>query len=251
MQGGSKSGRNGRMHLRVILPALAAILLLPTQAEPAAAPVPAPAKKAPAQAKSHDYAKWEKDIAAFEKKDAEKAPPKNAVLFVGSSTIVKWKSLEADFAGTPLLNRGFGGNEIVDSTYYADRIIFPYQPRMIFLRAGTNDIHAGRPPEDVADDFKAFVAKVRTKLPNVPIAFISVNPTPSRWAEKEKGDKLNALAAEYVRKTPGLVYVDVSRISLDAEGKVRPELFVADQLHFNDEGYKLLAAAVKPYLPKD
>ncbi|MFD0892473.1 hypothetical protein KBB96_13690 [Luteolibacter ambystomatis] len=234
--------------LRLSATLAACLCLVPVHAEPAAAPKSA--AKAPATPKTHDYAKWEKDVAAFEKKDAEKAPPKNAVLFVGSSTIVKWKSLAADFAGTPLLNRGFGGNEIADSTYYADRIIFPYQPRMIFLRAGTNDIHAGRSPEDVANDFKAFVAKVRTKLPDVPVVFISVNPTPSRWAEKEKGERLNALVSDYAKTAQGVVFADVSKISLDAEGKVRPELFVADQLHFNDEGYKLLAAAVKPYLPK-
>ncbi|MGC4015031.1 MAG: GDSL-type esterase/lipase family protein [Luteolibacter sp.] len=230
----------------ILLCALLPVLFSPVQAEPAAVAVPA----AKAPAKPHDFAKWEKAIAAFEKQDAEKPAPKDAVLFVGSSTIVKWKSLASDFAGTTVLNRGFGGNEIADSTHYADRMIFPYHPRMIFLRAGTNDIHAGRSPEEVAEDFREFVTTVRAKLPDVPIAFISVNPSPSRWAEKDKGDRLNALVSDYIRKTPGLVYVDISRISLDAAGKVRPELFVADQLHFNDEGYKLLAAAVKPYLPK-
>ena len=230
---------------RFLLPLLLLSSTSALRAEPAPPVVPPP--KA---AKEHNYAGWERDIAAFEKADKEHPPVKNPVLFVGSSTIVKWKSLAEDFAGTPVLNRGFGGNEIRDTTYYADRMIFPYQPRMIFLRAGTNDIHSGRSAEKVAEDFTAFVEKVRTKLPKVPIAFISVNPTPSRWSEKEEGDRLNALVAAYIKKSPNLVFIDISRISLDAEGKVRPELFQPDQLHFNDEGYKLLAAAVKPYLPK-
>ncbi|BCU75850.1 GDSL-type esterase/lipase family protein [Luteolibacter sp. LG18] len=210
-----------------------------------------PAAAAPkAEEKPHNYAGWEKDIAAFEMHDTMHAPPKNPVLFVGSSTIVRWKTLAKDLEGTTVLNRGFGGNEIRDTTYYVDRIVFPYQPRMIFLRAGTNDLHGGRSPELVAGDFKAFVEKVRTKLPDVPIAYISVNPTPSRWAEKEAGDRLNAMISDYIKKGPNLVFVDISKLSLDAEGKVRPELFVEDQLHFNEEGYKLLTAAVKPYLPK-
>ena len=32
--------------------------------------------------------------------------------------------------------------------------------------------------------------------------------------------------------------------------QTRPELFVADQLHFNAEGYKLLIPRVRPFLPK-
>ena len=120
----------------------------------------APAAPAPA----HDFARWEKDVAAFEASDRTAPPPKNALLFVGSSTIVRWKTLQQDYPAHPIINRGFGGNEIADSTHFADRIIFPYQPRTIFLRAGGNDIHNGKTPEQVFADFKAFVATVRAKL---------------------------------------------------------------------------------------
>jgi lysophospholipase L1-like esterase len=37
---------------------------------------------------------------------------------------------------------------------------------------------------------------------------------------------------------------------LGSDGQPRPELFIADQLHFNAEGYKLLAAKVRPDLPE-
>src|SRR5688572_19482185 len=120
-----------------------------------------PAAPAPA----HDFARWEKDVAAFEASDRTAPPPKNALLFLGSSTIVRWKTLQQDYPGHAIINRGFGGNEIADSTHFADRIIFPYQPRTIFLRAGGNDIHNGKTPEQVFADFKAFVATVRAKLP--------------------------------------------------------------------------------------
>jgi lysophospholipase L1-like esterase len=43
---------------------------------------------------------------------------------------------------------------------------------------------------------------------------------------------------------------DTYSISRDAQGRPRPELFVADQLHFNAEGYRLLAEKVRPCLPK-
>lgn len=216
-------------------------------AEPVAEPVAAPA--APLAKVPHDFNKWSKDVAAFEKSDALAPPPKHAVLFVGASTIVRWKSLAEDFKGAVVLNRGFGGNEIVDSTHYADRMIFPYEPKMIFLRAGGNDIHKGRSPEEVFGDFKDFVAKVRERLPDVPIAYIALSPSIARWNEREAGDKLNGLIAGYVKQQKNLMFVDDSKISLGKDGQPRPELFVADHLHFSEAGYKLLAEKVRPYVP--
>lgn len=199
----------------------------------------------------HDFAKWEKAVQAFEKADAEKTPPKHAVLFVGSSTIVRWKSLAADFPDTLVLNRGFGGNQIADSTQFAERMIFPYDPSMIVLRAGGNDIHAGRSAMEVFGDFKAFVAKMRTKFSEIPIAYLALSPAISRITERAEGDKLNALISAYIKETPNLIFIDTSKVSLNAEGQPRPELFVKDMLHFNEDGYKILAEVVRPYMPKN
>jgi len=199
---------------------------------------------------SHDYGKWEKTIAGFEAADKKSPPPKGAVLFVGSSTIVRWKTLDKDFPGITAVNRGFGGNQIKDSTYYAERMIFPYEPKAIFLRAGGNDINAGWPAEDVFADYKAFVSKMRTKFPGIPITFIGLSPTIKRLEQVAEGNRLNAMIAAHCRENAGLAYIDCSKMTLDAGGKVRPELLHEDKLHFSAEGYRLLAEAVRPYLPK-
>ncbi len=93
---------------------------------------------------AEDLHRWEKEISAFEQADRTSPPPKGALLFIGSSTIRLWKTLTQDFPNHTVINRGFGGSQIADSTHFAERIIFPYQPRMILLRAGGNDIHAGK-----------------------------------------------------------------------------------------------------------
>jgi lysophospholipase L1-like esterase len=202
------------------------------------------------RAQSATVARWEKDVAAFEAADRTNPPPKNALLFVGSSTIVRWTTLEKDFPHQPIINRGFGGNEIADSTHFADRIIVPYRPKMIFLRAGGNDIHNGKSPEQVFEDFKAFVSAVHAKLPDTQIAFISLSPSIARWEEREANKRLNALIAEYVKDKPRLKYIDTYTLPLDAKGQPRPELFVEDRLHFSPEGYKLLVERVRPYIPR-
>ncbi|MEP7340749.1 MAG: hypothetical protein ABI977_23665, partial [Acidobacteriota bacterium] len=87
--------------------------------------------------------KWESDIRKFEEADRQQAPAKGAVVFVGSSSIRMWKDLAADFPETKVINHGFGGSQLADSTYFANRIVIPYQPRMVVLYAGDNDLAAG------------------------------------------------------------------------------------------------------------
>ncbi|MGO9586419.1 MAG: hypothetical protein ACLP2Y_09505, partial [Limisphaerales bacterium] len=61
---------------------------------------------------------------------------------------------------------------------------------------------------------------------------------------------LNAMVEEYARRTPHLQYIETYAMVLGADGKPRPELFLADQLHYNVAGYKLLVERVRPFLPK-
>ncbi len=212
--------------------------------------VMAPLRPALAAEAGHDFAKWEKEIAAFEAVDRTNPPPTKALMFAGSSTIRLWTTLARDFPDQPVINRGFGGSEIVDSTHFADRIIFPFAPRAIYFRAGGNDLANGRAPEQVGEDFKEFVATVQAKLPATDIFFISWNPTLARGQNRDKEATLNRLVAAYARKTPHVKYIDASAFVLGADGKPRPELFRDDQLHFSAAGYKLLAEQVRPYLPK-
>jgi lysophospholipase L1-like esterase len=201
----------------------------------------------PAEA-AHDFARWEKEIAAYEAADLIDPPPKGGVLFVGSSTIRLWKSLAQSFPEHKTINRGFGGSEIRDATHFADRLIVPHRPRQIFLRAGGNDIHAGRLPDEVAADFADFVRTVRARLPEAEIVYIGGNPVPSRWGETDKYRALNRKIRKQALRLPRVSYVDADDLSLDREGRARLDLFLADKLHFNAEGYRLLADRVRPFL---
>ena len=154
-----------------------------------------------------------------------------------------WKTLAQDYPDHNIVNRGFGGSEIANSTHFIPQIVFPYEPKQIFLRAGGNDIHAGRPPYEVATDFIAFVRKVRERLPNTEIVYVTFNPAPSRWSENDKLKMLNLMIRRLARRMPHVKVLDAYNISLTPDGKARDELFLADKLHFNAEGYKLLADA--------
>ena len=198
---------------------------------------------------THDFSKWEAEIKGIEQRDRTNRAPRNALLFIGSSTIRLWSALAEDFPAHSVVNHGFGGSEIADSTHFADRLIFPLRPRMVLLRAGGNDIHAGKPPEQVFEDFKEFVKTVEGRLPRAQIVYISGFPSIARIEQAEKERSLNQLIANYCQANPRLRYIDVWDVPLGKDGKPRGELFAEDKLHLNDEGYKLLAERVRPYLP--
>lgn len=202
----------------------------------------------PAGATNNASSKWEPDIQAFERMDKTNPPPQGAVLFLGSSTIRLWKTLAKDMDGIPTVRRGFGGSRIADSTQFAERIVFPYNPRMIVFYAGDNDIAAKAAPEEVLADFKAFVQKIRAHSPNLPIAFISIKPSMARWGRIDAMRVANALVRHYCETTPGLKYIDVFSPMLGNDGKPLPELFESDSLHLNAAGYKLWTGIIRPQL---
>ena len=198
----------------------------------------------------HNFARWEKAIRAFEQRDAKHPPAPGAIVFTGSSTIARWKTLARDFPDLPVLNRGFGGSQIVDATHFSDRIIYPYQPKMVILRAGGNDLWAGKSPEDVADDFKDFAETVHAQLPAAKIVFLSWSPSLARWKQHDKEKELNQRVADFVADKPWLEYVETYDLPLGTNGLPRRELFASDKLHFNAAGYKLLTIRVRLCLPK-
>jgi lysophospholipase L1-like esterase len=191
--------------------------------------------------------KWEADIKKFEAADRLHPPPAGAVVFVGSSSIRFWK-LADSFPGMEALNRGFGGSQLADSARYADRIVTPYRPRAVVVYAGDNDLADGKTPEQVRDAYRDFVAKVRAKLPTVPIIYIGIKPCESRWKLIAKVKAANQLIVEAQRGDSTQHFVNTLGPMLGADGRPRPELFRADKLHLNDDGYQVWAELLKPLL---
>jgi lysophospholipase L1-like esterase len=194
-----------------------------------------------------DFSRWEKAIAAFERRDGEKPPPKDAIVFVGSSSIVKW-DLAKSFPGVEAINRGFGGSQLADSVHFAPRIVTKYEPRLVVLYAGDNDLAAGKTPEQVADDFRAFVQAVRKDLPKTRIVYLSIKLSIARWKLADKIRQADALIEAVCKQGDGLQYVDVATPLLGEDGKPRAELFAPDGLHLNEKGYEVWASVVKPHL---
>jgi lysophospholipase L1-like esterase len=89
---------------------------------------------------------------------------------------------------------------------------------------------------------------VHERLPQTAIAYISIAGNPARWAQVEKVKAANAMIEAFARETPGLKFINVFPQMLGPDGQPRPEIFSADRLHMNEEGYKLWAKIVRPFL---
>lgn len=189
-----------------------------------------------------------KEINDFADSDHYNPPPQGAILFIGSSSIRLWKTLEQDFPNHQVINRGFGGSQIIDSVNYADRIVIPYRPKHIVLYAGGNDINAGKSAEEVLADFQSFVRKVRKVLPAVEISYISIAPNAARWAQVGRVRHANQLIATYARYDGRITFIDVFPQMLGRNGLPRPDIFVADRLHMNEKGYELWKKIVGAHL---
>jgi len=188
------------------------------------------------------YARWEKEITALEKKQAESPPEKSGIVFAGSSTVRLWDLTTAFPKAT---NSGFGGSEIRDVTHFADRIILKHEPRVIVFYAGDNDVKSGRTPQQVDEDFEAFVSAVHKQLPKTKVYFISIKPSVARWSLFDVQTKANKLVKDFCERDERLGYIDVVPAMLGKDGNPVPELFVKDGLHLTPKGYEIFNEAVK------
>lgn len=196
---------------------------------------------------------WRLAIERFLREDRRSPQPPNAVLFIGSSSIRFWDTLEGDMAPHPVINRGFGGSMMHQVVHYMDQIVFPYSPAAIFLYAGENDI-AGlvitrkHSADEVCESFRQFCHRVFEHMPDTPICYISIKPAKSRrkfWPEMQRA---NRLIKGFCDSDPRLRYVDIVPAMLNANGQVRGELFTRDGIHLNSKGYAAWRKVIRPVM---
>ena len=190
---------------------------------------------------------WDEAISRFEEADKAQPPAPGGIVFVGGSSIRLW-DLKESFPDQTLINRGFGGSQLIDSVQYADRIINKYRPRLVVVYAGDNDLAAGKSAEQVRDDYRALVAKIHTALPETKIVFLAIKPSIARAKLIETQKKTNQMIADDIARDPRLVFLDIGTPLLDVDGKPRPELFVKDGLHLSKAGYAIWTGLVAPLL---
>jgi lysophospholipase L1-like esterase len=189
------------------------------------------------------------EIATFKKQDSISFPAANEILFVGSSSFTNWKDVQNYFPAYKILNRGFGGSSLTDLIRYANDVIIPYKPKQIVFYCGENDIAGDTAVtgKTVFERFKQLYKIIRSKLGGVPMAYISMKPSPSRWELRHKMKDGNRRIEKFLKKKRQM-FINVWPAMLDETGKPKEEIFLEDKLHMNAKGYAIWQKIIEPYL---
>lgn len=236
----------------VVLAALVAIRLT-LAGEPAQtvtlAPVAAPS--ATPQASPAPGNPFESEVAALETRLAQSPVAPGPIVFYGSSSIRLWKSLSQDFPGYSVLNCGFGGSRLADCARYANRLVLPRKPSAVVIYAGDNDLAIGTAPEKAFQTFQQLFGIFRNYSPSMPIAFVSVKPSPARCRYLDNIRKFNRLVEDYLQTRPETDYIDIFSDMLGPDQKPISSLFVNDQIHLSSAGYQILRREIGEFLTDD
>lgn len=173
---------------------------------------------------------------------------KGSAVFTGSSSIRMWNTLESDFPKNPIINTGFGGSQTHELLEYLDELVINFSPSKVFIYEGDNDVNAGKPNSQILEEHRQIISKIKERIPVAEVYIISAKPSPSRWSLKDAYMELNEEMRQFCTGQEQVTFIDVWSPMLDKSGNPNPKLFIEDNLHMNNKGYKIWKKAVKPYL---
>lgn len=193
---------------------------------------------------------YEKELVRFDQLLTQEK--QQAIVFYGSSSIRLWTTFSQDFANVPsgVINRGFGGSSLKECWQQFKRIILPLDPRVLIVYAGENDIAGGADASTVFSYFQNFYHAVRRFYPSLPIAYISIKPSPSRVNKLGIMNETNIRIRQYIQTLSNVDYIDVFNLMLTSDNQPRPDIFGSDELHMNAKGYDIWTSSVKDFLNK-
>ena len=193
---------------------------------------------------------WETEIVKFEVSDRKETYPNDAILFAGSSSIKLWSTLAEDMSPYPVIQRGFGGSRLSDLAVYAERIFKPHpcQAIVLFIANDISGSDRDKSPEEVAWLFKNVLKTIRKSHPHTPVFWIEVTPTSSRWTVWPEIQKSTTLIRKVCDTRKNTYSIRTDFAFLNESGKPRDELFVADKLHLNTQGYAVWTEIIKKEL---
>ena len=167
----------------------------------------------------------------------------NGIIFYGASNFRMWTEMENDLPEYRVQNHGFGGCTDQDLMHYADKLLYPYHPAIVFFQTGSNDYVSlkGTDAEKVAacmDDKKQMFAEIHDQLPDAKLVVMSGLLLPGRSEYRELTEEINKALAALCEETDYLWFVDASAMTWDGQ-RYAEELFIKDGIHLNHEGQLL------------
>jgi len=192
---------------------------------------------------------WYEDEVKRLERDRLKVGHEPEMLFYGSSSIRLWENLENDFPSHRVSNLGFGGSTLSACVWFFERIMYYYNPKVLLVYAGDNDLGDGRNPEEIFIFFQQLMVKSSLRFGNIPCYFISLKPSLSRWHLADQFSYTNNLIeSEIIKHNGNWKFIDVYKRMLTKEGQPERSYYEPDGLHLSQEGYDLWRRVVQSHL---
>ncbi|GHV18878.1 hypothetical protein FACS18949_04690 [Clostridia bacterium] len=177
--------------------------------------------------------------------------PQGEIVLLGSSSIQIWNDSEWDLAPFKTTNVGISGSIVKDWFPLVDKLIVPFHPKAVLVYVGSNDIHAlNRTPEDVAADAEKLLDDIHAKLPNAVLYYVSVYTSENTAEMRPQDERMNELTKAMTERK-GYRFIDVASSLLNADGSLRQDVFLFDNVHLNKTGYALWAPVVRAAFGED
>lgn len=197
----------------------------------------------------------EKEVVSFEKKPIEKGK----ILFYGSSGFTRWstkwgnRDLEEDIRmadGSPAaVNHGFGSSSAEELLYYYPRLVKPWEPRALVVSIIHNDRGLGYSINEIMTNLAKLLEYARTDFPGIRLYLCDARPTLKLNTDSHilYHSEFRQALLEYCDRHPDTTLIrhldsplwfDDPKDTGDLK-KVRKDIYVEDQLHFNQTGYDL------------
>lgn len=169
---------------------------------------------------------------------------KGEIVFYGASNFRLWKDLDDDLLPYIAQNHGFGGCTDSFLIKYADRILFPYEPKIVFFQTGSNEyVQMRGTDEERLNKCMAIKDEMYTSfhkaLPNAKFVVMSGLLLPGRVQYVALTQGINKKLKKYCEEhSDFMTFVDAEEMTFDGTN-FRKELFISDGLHLNHDGQLL------------
>ncbi len=189
----------------------------------------------------------------------------DGIVFYGSSGFTRWGAANTKYGIRPLeedipgcINRGFGSSTAEELLYYYPKLIRPLEPRALVVSVVHNDRGFDYSPGEVVTNLAKLFQFARTDFPGIRLYACDCRPTLKFVTEQHLRymNEFNQLLKEYASRHEDTTFVDHINHPIwfeDAKDagdylKVRRDIFVEDDVHFNQLGYDLYKEFMKEVL---
>ncbi len=164
-------------------------------------------------------------------------------LITGHSYMELWSNYKSDLSRySDIFNIGIGGTSANDWPSHINAVV-DYCPNKIIYMIGINDVGWKKTPSKFIEEVKEYVNTLLDKLANVKICLISINNCPQYANSQATINEMNRLLWNYVYETDRLLYANIDKAFLNADGTPNASCFT-DGLHPTASSYSVIRNAI-------